>query len=119
MYGKRKIFKFKCNITSHLSTLIDKIAAEEDKCCSNSEQISNEKIEKIEKIEKLDKFDKIEKFDKNSQYRLISSNVFLSLKCYFIFTYFLYFYETEIKIKNNKTYNYSYNFQRVILKSLM
>lgn len=55
--------------------LFEKIASEEDKCCGNVDQIEKEKIN--EKTEKLDKFDKMEKFDKNSQYRLISSNVFV------------------------------------------
>lgn len=76
LYGKRKVFNFKCNISFHLSVLIDKIAAEEDKCCGSAEQLEKEKAnEKNEKTEKLDKFEKMERFDKNSQYRLISSNV--------------------------------------------
>lgn len=62
-----------------MSVLIEKIAAEEDKCCGNPEQLEKEKAN--EKNEKFDKFEKTEKFDKNSQYRLISSNVFF---CFFI-----------------------------------
>jgi len=71
LYGKRKIFNFKCNITSHISSLIDKIGAEEDKCHLNSDQ------KKKERNEKIDKFEKMEKFDKNFQYRFITSNVII------------------------------------------
>jgi hypothetical protein len=58
---------------SPISVLIDRLTLEEDKIYSN--EISTEKNEKIEKNDKPEKIEKIERFEKNSQCRLISSNV--------------------------------------------
>jgi len=79
LYEKRRTFNFKCNIESLISILFEKLAIEEEK--TNIDQTSLEK-EKIEKNET----NKKEKFDKNSQYRIISSNVnynFLAILSYF------------------------------------
>lgn len=71
LYDKRRTFNFKCSIESQISVLLEKLTMEEDKI--NSDGSSNEK-EKSEKLESGKK-GKFERFDRNSQYRIISSNV--------------------------------------------
>ena len=74
LYEKRRTFNFKCNIESSISILLDKLALEEEKINGEQQSSEKEKNEKIEKNETLKK-EKFERFDKNSQYRIISSNV--------------------------------------------
>ena len=77
LYDKRRTYNFKCNIESPISVLLEKLTIEEEKINANSDQTLLEKEKEKEKIEKneLNKKDKFERFDKNSQYRIISSNV--------------------------------------------
>jgi hypothetical protein len=86
LYDKRKTFNFKCNIESPISILLDKLTVVEDEKMGNVEGVETvpeppvlEKAavekEKFEKNEMLGKKEKFERFDKNSQYRIISSNV--------------------------------------------
>lgn len=83
LYDKRRTFNFKCNIESSISILLEKLGIEEEKI-NGEQQASTSSIdkEKLEKFESLKK-DKFERFDKNSQYRIISSNV--KKKNYFTF----------------------------------
>lgn len=99
LYDKRRTFNFKCSIDSPISILLEKLTIEEEKI--NGEQENNKEKEK-EKIEAREnskekekennvfggnsnassgaiiekkKDNKFERFDRNSQYRIISSNV--------------------------------------------